>query len=330
MGAGIWLRRGTVFGDLAMLYLFLGGTGAGAVATCCLLDLFVVKQPFDHVCYGADLNADPCHRTLNGAFLLGLLCLAAGTVCLMADVGRFDRILMLLTRPHLSVLTVGAYALAALLVLAGVLAAIRYLYVPSATRRMACILEAVAFAIALVTMAYTGVLLQNLGGIMFWRSPLLPVLFVLSSLSCGIALVLAAAPFASSEDRAQHRLLVQLSRCDMGIIVAEALCAAAFCLGASNWGHPATDVSLYSLLRGSSAAIWWLGFVACGLVAPFVVELLCSTGRRARTALAIAALLVLVGGACMRWAIVESGTYPALNLQTASAQPIQVDPRTIP
>ena len=40
-----------VFGVFVVFYLFLGGTGAGAVVTCSLADLVLVRQPFGTSAY---------------------------------------------------------------------------------------------------------------------------------------------------------------------------------------------------------------------------------------------------------------------------------------
>lgn len=308
-----------MFGELAVLYLFLGGAGAGAIAVSCALDLMLVRQPFGFSAgYVPNSSVQPRARTLDFAFALGFVLLAAGVVCLMADLGRLDRVTSLFLSPHPTALTVGAYALAALLALSAALALVRFLYLPDIPQAAVRAAEVVAIAIALVVMAYTGVLLQTIGGVGFWKTPLIPALFLLSSLSCGAAVVFAAAPFAGAEDEEQLRMLKLLARFDLAIIVLEAAAAAAFLVWAASSDHPGTAASLAATTQGENALAWWLGFGVCGLAAPLVVELALAWRRSARIsrrALAIAAALVLAGALCMRWAVADSGVHRALELQ---------------
>ena len=58
------------------------------------------------------------------------------------------------------------------------------------------VLQAALALAALAVMLYTGLLLQSLNAVPLWATPWLPALFVLSSLSCGMALVLAACVLA--------------------------------------------------------------------------------------------------------------------------------------
>ena len=114
---------------------------------------------------------------------------------------------------------------------------------------------------------YTGLLLQGLGAVALWRSPFVPVLFTLSSLSCGIAVVLVAAFFADPEGEA-GRIVRPLVRADAALIVLEAAAAALFAGLALAGGHPGTAASAAQLVDGSGAPAWWGGFVLCGLAVP--------------------------------------------------------------
>lgn len=311
-----------MFGDLAVLYLFLGGAGAGCVSVCCALDLALVRQPFGlRAAYGPGPSAEPRERTIDFAFALGFALLAAGVVCLLADLGRVDRVASIFLSPRLSALAVGAWALAVLLVISAALALVRFLYLPEVPQGAVRAGEALALPVALVAMTYTGVLLEGLGGVAFWMTPLLPALFVLSSLSCGTAAVFAAAPFSGPTSNELLRMLKLLVRFDALIIVAEAAVAAAFLLWAGQSAHPGAAASLNAIMEGRAALAWWLGFGVCGIAIPLAVELV--FGRRvnraghARKALAMAAACALVGALCMRWAVVDSGTHRDLELEEA-------------
>lgn len=204
-------------------------------------------------------------------------------------------------------MSVGAWVLT-LLVLAGAfLALTALLYFPGIPRRVIVAVEVATVVLGVAAMVYTGLLLATTGGVALWWSPWLPVLFLLSSSSAGIAVVvlLAAVP----DDRAKAGVFAQsLVRVDTLIIVLELLCAAAFVLESLRDANPGTVAGIGILLRGDEALVWWAGFVALGMVVPLLLELLSAHGGAAGwQVLALAALCVLVGAFCLRWSIAQAG-----------------------
>lgn len=322
-----------MLGTLAVGYLFLGGAGAGAIVVASVLDLALVRAPFGTDARVSVDEAPPCERVAAFALLAGFAALALGVLCLLFDLGRIDRVLDLFLRPSPTYLTVGSFALAVLAACGAFLALVRFAYLPSVPRAAAVAVEAVAVAVGLVVMVYTGLLLQGLGAVALWRSPFVPVLFTLSSLSCGIAVVLAAAFFADPEGEA-GRIVRPLVRADAALIVLEAAAAALFAGLALAGGHPGAAASAVQLVDGSGASAWWGGFVLCGLAVPLAVELAFAVRERLqaralppalRAALAVAAVLVLVGGFSMRSAIVDAGMHRDLELEEPSAQALRLE-----
>lgn len=154
-----------MFNLLTTGYLFLGGAGAGALVVLSALECANVRRRF----------AFPPSRStrIERAFALPdeffarswpvcFVALAAGMLCLLADLGRPERLLYLLTSPEPSAIAVGAYALVLALVCAGGFSLVELLdglrIRPAAVGGVA----AVGVAAGLVTVAYTGVLLQGL------------------------------------------------------------------------------------------------------------------------------------------------------------------------
>ena len=293
-----------MFSVLAVGYLFLGGAGAGAIAVASILDLAWVKAPFGHASRIGIGEATPLERTVAVGMLAGFGALALGMLFLLFDLGRIDRVTSLLLRPSLSFLTVGTYTLAGLAACAALLVAVRFAYLPSVPRGAVRAVEAAAAVVAVVVMLYTGLLLQNTGAVALWSSPLVPVLFLLSSLSCGIAALLLAAYFAPA-DAGIAWLFRTLARADAVIVVLEA-------------------ASAQRLAEGDLALWWWVGFALCGLVVPLAVEGVLSArgsfSEACRTGLAVAAVLVLVGGFSMRTALAEAGSHRELALEGAAAE----------
>ncbi len=311
-----------MFGELAIAYLFLGGAGAGCLAVCSLVDLFVVREPFGWARAARGLATCPIGQVQAFGFAVGYGALAVGVACLLLDIGRIDRALGLFAPAQPTVVGFGAFVLVALLLTAALPVLARFLYVPQVPRAAVTATEVATVVVGVVAATYTGVLLAGLGGVRFWVSPLLPVLFLLSSLSCGVAVPLAGMAFVG-DDADMRVLRRRLCAADCTLVLAEVAVAAAFWLIATQSDHPGVQASV-ALLRGSApvALAWWWGFGLCGLAVPLALEAAVAVAGRmraptasARTAVAVAAACVLVGAACLRWAVVDAGTHRALELQ---------------
>jgi formate-dependent nitrite reductase membrane component NrfD len=302
-----------MFDVLPICYLFLGGSGAGALLLCSLIDLFSLRQVFGGAAGRSAMARRQGERFLGAGFIVGEVLLLLGIVCLLLDLGRQDRVLSLFFNPSLSVLTVGAYAVGILAVLGFLLALPRLLYLPSIGTAFVRIIEAITPCVAFAAMLYTGLLLFSMKAVHFWDNPLLPVAFVLSSLSSGIAVV-AVVGFFSEKGEWHAAVLKRLVLADLSLIPLEALCASVLIWLASLAESAAAQESLHTLLFGQEALVWWLGFAVCGMLIPLVLELLFVKGDRrfAQTRLAIAAILILVGAFSLRYGFVEAGTQGSL------------------
>lgn len=312
-----------MLGTLAVGYLFLGGAGAGAIVVASVLDLALVRAPFGTDARVSVDEAPPCERVAAFALLAGFAALALGVLCLLFDLGRIDRVLDLFLRPSPTYLTVGSFALAVLAACGAFLTLVRFAYLPSVPRAAAVAVEAVAVAVGLVVMVYTGLLLQGLGAVALWRSPFVPVLFTLSSLSCGSALVLAAAQLTGAAS-AFATVLGRLAVVDAVVIVLEAAALAVFA-GTALAGvggdfvvgrtAEALAASAEALVAGEAAWLFWGGLVLAGLAVPFALDVILARLRRPRPAIAlVAAACVLAGGLAMRYCVVEAGMHPLLAM----------------
>lgn len=293
-----------MFNALTIGYLFLGGTGAGALAVLCVLECARVLRwralamPEEFFARGWPV----CTVTL-----------ATGILCLLADLGRPDRLLHLLTSPEPSAMAVGSFALAAALVLAAVFSAFALFDTVRLPRVAVVCLAAAGVAAAGATAAYTGVLLESLASVLLWRTPLVPALFVLSSASCGIAVAFLAASFV--ETRHPYRgPLVWLARVDGGIVLVEAGCLAVFLLLA--FAGEGTVAATRALVLGELAPVFWGVLAVCGLAVPLVLERFLTHGN-SRTQLLWIAALLLVGGFALRWCIVGAGAYDVTQMPEA-------------
>ena len=317
-----------MLGELAVAYLFLGGAGAGAVTVASALDLAWVRTPFGPDARVSIEEAPPVERAVSFGLLVGLAALVLGALCLLFDLGRIDRVAFLFVRPSATYLSVGAYALAVLAACGTASTVVRFAYLPVVARFAVVAVEVLAIVAGFAVMLYTGLLLQDVGGVAFWRSPLVPALFVLSSLSCGVAVLLLVAFFAEA-DAALDRFACMLARADAAVVVLEAAVAALLVGSTLHGDHPAAAASAACLVRGDLAGWWWVGFALCGLAIPLAVELAFALRGRPvlamRTAFAVAAVLVLVGGFSMRSAVVEAGAHRSLVLEEPSAHALRLE-----
>ena len=308
--------------DLVVCYLFLGGTGAGLCLVLSVLGLLVPRSCLSTP-PGVHLHPSAAYRKLLGSGLVAaFVLLALGIVCLVADLGNAERMILLLVHPTASYLAVGSWALAACLALAAALG-LAWLGVGVWNVALVRVVHVVAGLASLVVMVYTGLLLQSLGAVPLWATPWLPALFVLSSLSCGMALVLAAAQLTGAAS-AFATVLGRLAAVDAAVVVLEALVLAAF-VGTALAGiggdflvdrtAEALAASAEALVAGEAAWLFWGGFVLAGLAVPFALDVALARLRRPRPALAlVAAACVLAGGLAMRYCVVEAGMHPLLAM----------------
>ena len=299
-----------MIGELAVFYLFLGGTGAGAIAACALADLLFVRRSFGTSGHVHTPSVDPAIRTIDYGYVIGLILLVMGIACLILDLGRADRVLSLFLSPTFSVMSVGAYVLLLLLIVGAFLTLTSLLYLPQISRGLVSAVEIAATILGVAAMVYTGLLLATTGGVALWWSPFLPLLFLFSSASSGIAVVLIVSVLAGGDRRTAQPTALRrhLIRADVVIIILEALCAAAYVWESLRDPNPGTAAGIHLLLQGRAALAWWLGFGVCGLLIPLAAESV-AIGTRAPVlaAVALAAVLVLVGAFCLRWSIVDAG-----------------------
>lgn len=154
--------------------------------------------------------------------------------------------------------------------------------------------------IGVVVVAYTGILLAGLPSVDAWQTPLIPALFVLSGISCGVALCLGAWAFVECRAPLMGSFIA-LSRVDSAAVAVEAACLVAYV--AWLFASPTTSQAAFALVAGDLRWPFWIGLVVCGLGIPLVLEHLL-TFDNGRSQLLWVALFVLIGGVTLRYSIV--------------------------
>ena len=292
-----------MFGPLIVIYLFLAGAGCGTFVAA----VYLSQRARSSAALRRSLG-----RVALPSLVVSCGMVAVGAACLMLDLGRPELALDVLANPAGSVLSVGAWALVAFMAAVAALLACN-LRVLGLGHGAVLAVQALGCASALVVMVYSGLFLSTIWTLPLLASPLVPVLFVLSSASCGIATAFLAASFV--ETRHPYRgPLVWLARIDGGIVVVEAGCLAAFVLLA--FAGEETAAAARALAFGELAPVFWGVLAVCGLAVPLVLERFLTHGN-SRTQLLWIAALLLVGGFALRWCIVGAGAYDVTQMPEA-------------
>ena len=253
-----------MLGTFVVLYLFLGGAGAGALFVAAVWSL-LFHRTVTRTC-----EQSRAFRALAGRlYLVGFGLLALSAFCLLIDLVSPHRFFLLFLRPPASLLSVGSFVLLAPLLASGLLAAFHALgwSAPSWARKG---LEVICAVLAAVLMVYTGLYLAWMEAVPLWNNAALPALFALSSFSSGAAIVLLLVPYArdwallSGWGDGLHR--VHLAALGLEFLALVAFVA----LAATN---PFAGSSLVRLVSPAGQGPWFIaGFVLGGIVVPFGAE----------------------------------------------------------
>ena len=181
-----------MFSELVVCYLFLGGAGAGACLVLSVMGILVPRDRFSKSPVRSIFVSWEYRKLFGFGFAFALVALVAGVLFLFVDLGRADRVLLLFTSPKVVHITIGAYALIFSILGATLQALIWTQMIQGGSvfvLRLLCVLTAL---FSLVAIVYTGLLLQSLRSVPLWHNIWLPALFILSSLSCGMGLVMGS------------------------------------------------------------------------------------------------------------------------------------------
>ncbi len=290
-----------MFSDSIMWYLFFAGVGSGLSCVVFVADsylrrfnpsLFITLKPL-----------------LLPSIASCLLLVAFGSVFLLFDLGRAERLLILFLEPSFSILSIGTWSLLAYLLLTGTQLLVRLRFSDKTPQILHIVIRWANMLSALAVMLYTGLLLQSLGAVHFWATPLLPLLFMLSSLSSGLAFLLLIAFFKQAEN-VTTKVLVRLFKVHLPLLICEALVLTVYLSWAFQRSTTAA-ASAMNLLSGDYLLIFWGGVVLCGLILPVILEAR-ARQKASHSLMAAHALILLAGALALRYCFLEVGMHPHL------------------
>lgn len=277
-----------IWGPLIAWYLFLAGLSAGAFVATVYIGR---KHPkATKICFFGRIVAFL-------ALCIGLVFLMVDAEAGLSNPGRF---LLLFGNPA-SVMTIGVYIICLYMVVL-----IVSIVCDAMKKALPLILAAVGCVLALCLAAYTGFLLGAAAPYPLWSNAALPILFVVSGASAGLAAVLIVGRIVNAGMVAR---MSELSRLGMVLPLVESFIL--FCMLVSVASSSADGAaSVTSLLSGAHAPVFLGGVVVLGLLIPFIIELVQVKRKTHNTVLGyVADAGVLVGGFCLRYAVVAAAVF---------------------
>lgn len=284
-----------VWDAIIAIYLFLAGLGAGAFALGALTNWAKTPAP----------------TMKKVAFIVAPVAVAVGTLMLVVDAhaGLMNPLRFFGLVANLgSVMAWGVIILSAFLVVS--IVDLIVLLVKKSTPKA---LDVVGAVLAVCVAAYTGVLLGDAGvAFPLWNMAVLPILFIVSAASTGIAVTLLITRFVAADEASALPWLgkagLVLPVLELALVIA--LLAVAGMAGGSAGAAGAASVA--NLVSGPYAVAFWLGFVVIGLAVPFVLELMSHRGSQSKALPMAGEACVLVGGFMLRYLVIMAAVAVAV------------------
>ncbi|PKG79837.1 polysulfide reductase [Shewanella sp. Actino-trap-3] len=292
------------WGLLVAAYLFLAGAGAGALfISGCLVLSNKIQVP--HHLDTAKISA-----------IVGTLLLIIGTGMIVfdltsfqygiahADMSKFFRFYRLfMTFEPSSMMSIGTWLLTLAIIFASLfcLSFRSNANQPSYSRLLATINVILAICVA----SYTALLIGDISHNLVWSNSILVVIFSLSALSCGAAVVLMVKTRLKITD-INH----SFAKSDAALLALELLTVCVFAYSIRNISIFNGIDNLLSI-SSDAGAIWWIGAVLIGLIIPLLLNVTSIIGKTAASHSKeyLLAVLILIGAFCLRYSVLLAGQY---------------------
>jgi polysulfide reductase chain C len=295
------------------VYLFLAGLSAGSLMSALFVKLI-----------GGN-DTPPWDGLIKAGSLIAPLMIVVGLGLLIFDLGKPFSFWRLLVHYQLnSVMSIGVillllYSLLAFLfpmvIFKGYLSEAKWaqIWFP-ALRPVVNTLEKtgiwgegvmVFFGIAVAT--YTGFLLSALVGKPLLNQPILPLLFLVSSLSAGIAasILLGLTLFEHAVEQKNLKYLLAL---DLRVIPFELFLLFVMFIGLHFLGGSFAKAGAEALTTGLWAGVFWIGVICIGLMLPVIIAITALHGHKYKLGIVLLnSTLVLVGVLVLRVYILYAG-----------------------
>ncbi|HDR1123888.1 cytochrome c nitrite reductase subunit NrfD [Pasteurella multocida] len=169
------------------------------------------------------------------------------------------------------------------------------------------LIEIILIILSVLLGAYTGFLLSALISYPMLNNPVLPILFLASGTSSGIAALIFCTLLFTKEDT-HSPALDFLHKFELPVVLMEIFLLAAFFIGLYLGGGQKTVAFETALLGGFWANVFWIGVVGIGLVLPLFLNGIATPQlKHHKGFMLLVACLGLVGVLCLRFFILYAG-----------------------
>jgi len=295
----IYPQRQQTWGWLAAIYVFSAGLGGGVFLFSFILNMAGRYESVARI----------------GAFS-GPVLVWIGTLFLLCDLGSITRAYRLFASPSAlmtSWMGRGAWILAGFIIfgLAYALPSFRlFAWLPwTHTSTLGQGIGLIAALLSILVAVYPGFLLGVLNSIPFWNTPALPLLFFLSGLDTGIALLIVIALFFPASFGANGFHL--LATGDMVLIFLLLITLGGYLEIVRQTGNTAA-----ASIRLLKTPLFIGGVIMVGLLLPLgllLYSLFITNLLPLRVLSGIISIFVLVGGLCLRYSIIRGGVRLAVR-----------------
>ena len=285
---------------LIAAYLFLGGVGSGAYVTAAV----------------SSWTLTGLATSTTVGLWISWTALLIGSLCLMADLGSPSKAVLAGVKVGTSWIARGFWIISLFMILAFVhmvLAVYTDFGTSASGGKILKLISWVGVLLAVCTMAYTGLLLGASKGIPFWRSGVVPVVFLASALATGHFTVMIGSALATDHIAVSELRLMAL---EAAVLVAFEVLAIFFFLQAA-YKLPDSRESAERIMRRTAFVV---GYFILGLGVPLVLmvvvfrtEAASSSDGLLATAV-VGAALGLIGGLILRHSVLVVGTLPTWNI----------------
>ncbi len=241
--------------------------------------------------------------------VVGIFAVLVGILALVLDLGHPERFYLVFLSPNLNArswIFIGSTFLSVFTLFAVLFIAPQIFNVRFGEKTLKTF-GWIAFTFGIGVSAYTGILIGIVFNVPFWNAPALPIIFMISALSTGLAtLVLVGLALRDAEVR---KITHQLAKFDGFTMIFE-LVALAIYLLIRSYGPVGAIKSVKTILTGYLAPYFVGGVLLMGLAIPIMLVFgyeLRREGKGCICVTIISAIFVLIGGAILRYVVLKAG-----------------------
>lgn len=169
------------------------------------------------------------------------------------------------------------------------------------------VIELVVLLTSIALGAYTGFLLSALVSYPMLNNPVLPILFLASGTSSGIAALILFTLLCTKENT-HSKSLAFLHKFETPVVLIEAFLLFAFFFGLYLGGGQKTVAFKTALLGGFWSNVFWIGVVGIGIVLPLLLNAVAKDAlKHNKVFMMLVAILGLIGVFSLRYFVLYAG-----------------------